>query len=127
MQVTDVTSRSVTLQWSPPFNTGGVELTGYIIEKRLATTHKWERLATVDTSVTLHTIENLKEKSQYYFRVSAENEIGAGETAATEKVSLQTHARKLPLHFRSSRELFIHGCYRTFSFQPTVGLILVSL
>ena len=127
MQVTDVTSRSVTLQWSPPFNTGGVELTGYIIEKRLATTHKWERLATVDTSVTLHTIENLKEKSQYYFRVSAENEIGAGETAATEKVSLQTHARKLPLHFRSSRELFIHGCYRMFSFQPTVGLILVSL
>ena len=93
--MTDVTSRSVTLQWSPPFNTGGVELTGYIIEKRLATTHKWERLATVDTSVTLHTIENLKEKSQYYFRVSAENEIGAGETAATEKVSLQTHAREL--------------------------------
>jgi hypothetical protein len=42
--VTDVTSRSVTLQWSPPFNTGGVELTGYIIEKRLATTHKWERV-----------------------------------------------------------------------------------
>ena len=127
MQVTDVTSRSVTLQWSPPFNTGGVELTGYIIEKRLATTHKWERLATVDTSVTLHTIENLKEKSQYYFRVSAENEIGAGETAATEKVSLQTHARKLLLHFRSSRNLLMHGWYRMFSFQPTVGLILVSL
>ena len=63
-----MTSRSVTLQWSPPFNTGGVELTGYIIEKRLATTHKWERVATVDTSVTLHTLENLKEKCQYYFR-----------------------------------------------------------
>jgi hypothetical protein len=43
-------------------------LTGYIIEKRLATTHKWERVATVDTSVTLHTLENLKEKCQYYFR-----------------------------------------------------------
>ena len=67
--MTDVTSRSVTLQWSPPFNTGGVELTGYIIEKRLATTHKWERVATVDTSVTLHTLENLKEKCQYYFRL----------------------------------------------------------
>ena len=59
----------MTLQWSPPFNTGGVELTGYIIEKRLATTHKWERVATVDTSVTLHTLENLKEKCQYYFRL----------------------------------------------------------
>ena len=26
---------SVTLNWSPPINRGGVELTGYVIEKRL--------------------------------------------------------------------------------------------
>ena len=85
---------SVTLNWSPPINRGGVELTGYVIEKRLSTTHKWEKAATVDASVTLYTIENLKEKSEYYFRVSAENEEGAGEPAATEKVALRTSARK---------------------------------
>lgn len=95
VQVTDVTSKSVTLNWSPPINTGGVELTGYIIEKRLSTTHKWEKAATVDPSVTLFTVENLKEKCEYYFRVSAENEVGAGEPAASEKVALRTHARKL--------------------------------
>ena len=87
-------SYSVTLNWSPPINRGGVELTGYVIEKRLSTTHKWEKAATVDASVTLYTIENLKEKSEYYFRVSAENEEGAGEPAATEKVALRTSARK---------------------------------
>ena len=81
------------MNWSPPTNTGG-ELTGYVIEKRLSTTHKWEKVATVDTAVTQYTVENLKEKSEYYFRVSAENEVGAGEAAATEKVALRTSARK---------------------------------
>ena len=69
-------------------------MTGYIIEKRLSTTHKWEKAATVDPSVTQFVIENLKEKSEYYFRISAENEVGAGEPAATEKVALRTSARK---------------------------------
>ena len=59
-QVTDVTSRSVTLQWSPPSDTGGVELTGYIIEKMLVESEKWEKAATVEPSVTLFTVDNLK-------------------------------------------------------------------
>jgi len=68
-------------------------LTGYIIEKRISTTHKWEKAATVDPSVTQYTIENLKEKSEFYFRVSAENEVGASEPNNTEKVALRTSAR----------------------------------
>ena len=95
VSVTGVTSKSVTLNWSSPINTGGVELTGYIIEKRISTTHKWEKAATVDPSVTQYTIENLKEKSEFYFRVSAENEVGASEPNNTEKVALRTSARKL--------------------------------
>ena len=94
VQVTDVTSRSVTLQWSPPSNTGGVELTGYILEKCLQSTEKWEKVATVEPTVTLFTIENLKEKSEYQFRISAENEVGAGPPAYTNKVHMQTHASK---------------------------------
>ena len=89
----------MTLNWSPPINRGGGELTGYIIEKKISTTHKWEKAVTVDASVTEYTIENLKEKSEYYFRVSAENAEGAGEPAATEKVALRTSARKYTLNF----------------------------
>ena len=94
VQVTAVTSLSVTLQWIPPSSNGGADLTGYIIEKRIGTSHTWEKAATVDTSVTEYTVENLKEKCQYYLRVSAENEIGIGEAATTEKVVLKTSASK---------------------------------
>merc|ERR1719479_511901 len=38
-------------------------------------------------------IENLKAKTEFFFRVSAENEVGVGEATMTEKVSLKTHAR----------------------------------
>ena len=92
VSVTDVTSRSVTLQWNPPSNTGGVHLSGYIIEKKLSSTETWERVVTVESSITSFTVENLKEKSEFYFRVSAENEVGVGESSMTEKVSLKTHA-----------------------------------
>lgn len=96
LSVKDVTSRSVTLQWTPPSNTGGVELTSYIIQKRLSSVETWEKVATVEPTVTLYTVENLKEKSDYLFQVSAENEMGAGEAAFTEKISLKTHASKWP-------------------------------
>ncbi len=98
-----MTSRSVTLQWSPPSNTGGVELTGYIVEKQRSSARgPWERAATLDSTVTLFVVENLKERSEYKFRVSAENEVGSGEPAETPRVGLRTHARRLT----SARDTF---------------------
>ena len=49
VQVTDITSRSVTLQWSPPGNTGGVELTAYILEKRSfeSAQEKWTKVCCI--------------------------------------------------------------------------------
>ena len=47
---------------------------------------------TVDSSVRLYTVENLKEKSEFFFRISAENEVGVGEGSVTDKVTLKTHA-----------------------------------
>lgn len=69
--------------------------TGYVIEKRLTETEEWEKVETVDASVTLYCVENLKEKSEYEFRVYAENPVGLSEEAAhTEFVLLKTHASK---------------------------------
>eukprot|EP00088_Acartia_fossae_P004370 TRINITY_DN1186_c0_g1_i1.p1 TRINITY_DN1186_c0_g1~~TRINITY_DN1186_c0_g1_i1.p1 ORF type:complete len:1240 (-),score=512.43 TRINITY_DN1186_c0_g1_i1:1313-4834(-) len=92
LSVKDVTSRSVTLEWTPPSDTGGVHLLGYIIEKRISTSESWERVETVESSCRLFTVENLKEVSGYYFRVSAENEVGSGKASETELVTLKAHA-----------------------------------
>lgn len=87
-----MTSRSVTLQWSPPVTTGGAELTSYIIEKRMVGVEKWEKVATLDASMTMHCIQNLREKSEFFFRVATENPMGVSAPVETEKVSLKTHA-----------------------------------
>lgn len=78
---------------------GGSELTGYIVEKRLATltTIKWTRVVTLDTHCLQYCIDNLKEKSEYVFRVLAENAAGLSAPATTENITLKTHASKLTI------------------------------
>jgi len=85
----------VTLQWAPPASSGGAELTGYIIEKSLfvaGSDLKWEKVVTLEPSVTVHCLQNLKEKREYFFRVTCENPMGLSPPAETERVSLKTHA-----------------------------------
>lgn len=76
---------------------GGSELLGYIVEKRLSTLSssiKWSRVVTLDTYCLRYCIDNLKEKSEYVFRVLAENAIGLSAPAETENIVLKTHASK---------------------------------
>ena len=67
-------------------------LLGYIIEMRLPSEKTWTKVVTLEPSVTLHCIENLKERSELFFRVYAENSMGLSPPACTEIVSLKTHA-----------------------------------
>lgn len=69
-------------------------LLGYVIEMRLPSEKTWTKVATLEPSVTLHCIENLKERSELFFRVYAENSMGLSPPACTEIVSLKTHAGK---------------------------------
>lgn len=93
-----MSSKSVTIHWNPPLSDGGSELTGYVVEKRLATLSssiKWTRVVTLDAHCMQYCIDNLKEKSEYVFRVLAENEAGLSAPATTENIVLKTHASKI--------------------------------
>lgn len=63
-----------------------------MIEKQLNATDKWFKAATLDSTVTQYCVENLKEKSEYFFKICAENCIGLSEPVETKLVSLLTHA-----------------------------------
>ena len=70
---------SVMLSWQQPTNTGGCEITAYIIEKRDAKRNTWTKVEKVPGLTNTFAVHKLLEGNEYYFRVSAENEIGQGE------------------------------------------------
>lgn len=65
-----------------------------MIEKQLNTTNKWFKVATLEPTVMKYCVENLKEKSEYFFKIYAENCIGLSQPVETKLVSLLTHASK---------------------------------
>ncbi|CAK9803493.1 sls [Anthophora plagiata] len=93
VQVTNVTSKSVTLSWAPPANTGGSDLTGYVIEKRplIGKGSRWTKVVTLEPTILQYCIENLKE-SEFIFRIFAENSMGLSVPTNSEPVTLMTHA-----------------------------------
>jgi hypothetical protein len=92
LAVSDVQSRSATLTWQPPLSNGGTEITGYVVEKKLEYVPKWEKVYTLEANCLQYTFENLKEKSEYVFRVFAENSVGLSVAATTEVIKLRSHA-----------------------------------
>ncbi|PZC75220.1 hypothetical protein B5X24_HaOG206575 [Helicoverpa armigera] len=90
--VRETTSRSVTLQWAAPESDGGSIVTNYIIEYKTAKAKSWTKVITVSGTVYEHCIENIKEKEELVFRISAENAIGVSLPAESQGVRLEKHA-----------------------------------
>ena len=67
---------SVTLDWLPPLDDGGSELTAFIIEAQTKGSSDWKKLATVDPNAHRQLLRNLTEGEEYYFRICSENAIG---------------------------------------------------
>ena len=82
--MTEVTKESVGLKWEEPESNGGMEILHYIIEKKDAMKTSWSPVATVNGRTLTQTATKLTEGNEYYFRVSAENQIGVGPAAELE-------------------------------------------
>ena len=75
----DVTETSVTLTWTPPSSDGGSPITGYVLEKKEDFMTRWVRVTRDSTRQTTLTLNDLKEGSEYSFRVIAENKAGQSQ------------------------------------------------
>lgn len=79
LQVRELTDSTVTLEWSPPLDYGGAEITAYVIERCDAGSHMWTEVGkTMDTKFV---VEHLIEGREYRFRVAAVNVEGVGNPA----------------------------------------------
>ncbi|VVC89475.1 unnamed protein product [Leptidea sinapis] len=83
----EITAQSVMLSWKAPKDTGGSELTAYVIEKRdLTHGGGWVPAVTyVNPRNTHATVPRLSEGTKYEFRVFAENLQGRSEPLVTDK------------------------------------------
>ena len=84
LEATETTKSSVTLQWKPPIDDGGSEISGYVIEKCREGSDVWDKCPGVFTQPK-GVIKNLDEGKAYKFRVKAQNTYGLGEPLETEK------------------------------------------
>ena len=83
VRVTLIEKNSVTVEWSKPDSDGGSRIRRYIIYKRIEMTEKWVKVTTVEQFTTKTVIEKLEFDKNYFFAVSAENDVGESEKAET--------------------------------------------
>ncbi|XP_052825204.1 twitchin isoform X2 [Octopus bimaculoides] len=85
MEIKDVTADSCKLSWNPPADLGGVDVSGYILEKCEEGSNFWEKVPGLIAG-TSHTVKGLKDGKSYQFRVKAENMYGVSEPLVSKKV-----------------------------------------
>ncbi len=78
LQVDYLTRDSVTLNWSRPSDTGGVPLSGYVIEALEGKSTRWRVVAYVEPHRMYWTVHGLIQGYEYQFCVRAENPDGVG-------------------------------------------------
>jgi len=86
IKAVETTNESIKLAWQPPRETGGKPITHYLIEKMDVTSGLAAATWTVASASCKNaefTAAGLTENNQYYFRVSACNEVGASEPVKT--------------------------------------------
>lgn len=66
------------MNWLPPEDNGGAEITNYIIQYRLADRTFWKP-TTAPIPSSPYTVKELKEDLEYVFKVAAENVAGVGD------------------------------------------------
>ena len=68
----------MTVSWTPPKSDGGSPIIGYKVERKETTSTRWIKVNADLVSKTSLLVTGLTEKSEYQFRVTAENKAGPG-------------------------------------------------
>jgi len=90
----DINRSSVTVAWQPPKDDGGAPIKEYTLEAKEKSKASWNKVTKVNGDITSYCAQNLKDKQEYIFRVTAENEVGQSESLVSETVTLKSQFGK---------------------------------
>jgi len=82
------TPDSAEIRWSPPEDSGGSALQGYVIELREVSRSYWRRLATVGPTTTTYTLRDLTPGAEYVVRIIAMNQEGEGSPLSSDYITM---------------------------------------
>lgn len=85
IEISSITSESCVVNWHPPEDDGGTDITNYIVEKRESGSTAWQLINSSVKRTSLH-VSNLTKYMQYTFRVSAENRFGVSKSTESETI-----------------------------------------
>ena len=89
IDIEDLTSNSLTLRWKPPTYDGGSSISNYIVEKRETHKPNWIVVSATVTRTTIK-VQNLKEDSEYTFRVLSQNRFGISKPLISEDILVKS-------------------------------------
>ncbi|KAM9376089.1 titin-like [Pholidichthys leucotaenia] len=88
LSVDDVSADFVSLSWQPPFYTGGLQISNYVVDKRDAGSIAWQNVSSTVARTSIK-ISRLTQGTEYQFRVAAENRYGKSQFVESDPVVAQ--------------------------------------
>lgn len=83
LEATEIRADHVKVQWKKPADSGGCDITGYLLEKMDTDTGRWIPAGEVDANQNEFTFKGLTKGKKYKFRVKAYNKEGESEPLET--------------------------------------------
>lgn len=94
LMVSTMKKDTVQLEWKPPRDCGGLELSHYIVEKCCQEQNMWVKVADVNKDTLKCLVTKLKTNAQFRFRVTACNAIGESEPLDSDVVTIRLNIEK---------------------------------
>lgn len=82
----ELSGKCIKMKWKAPRDNGGKQVTGFVIERRIAGKKSWTRVGEVDSSTTVFSDDKVEEGQGYQYRIRAVNAEGMSDPLETEEV-----------------------------------------